>query len=206
MSILVDQNTRLIVQGLTGREGTFHAKGCAAYGTQGGGRSDTGQGRHHARRLAGVQHGGRRGERDGGQCDGDLRASAVCGRCDHGSRGRRGAADCLHHRRDSDARHGDGVALHGRPQVAADRAELSGNHFAGQVQDRDHAGQHSPRREDRNRVALGHADLRGGAPAHAARDGTIDGDRHRRRSDHRHQLRGCAGTVPMPTRRPRRSS
>jgi succinyl-CoA synthetase alpha subunit len=34
MSILVDQNTRLIVQGLTGREGTFHAKGCAAYGTQ----------------------------------------------------------------------------------------------------------------------------------------------------------------------------
>ncbi len=34
MSILVDQNTRLIVQGLTGREGTFHAKGCAAYGTK----------------------------------------------------------------------------------------------------------------------------------------------------------------------------
>jgi succinyl-CoA synthetase alpha subunit len=34
MSILVDQNTRLIVQGLTGREGTFHAKACAAYGTK----------------------------------------------------------------------------------------------------------------------------------------------------------------------------
>lgn len=34
MSILVDENTRLIVQGLTGREGTFHAKTCAAYGTQ----------------------------------------------------------------------------------------------------------------------------------------------------------------------------
>jgi len=34
MSILVDKNTRLIVQGLTGREGTFHAKACAAYGTQ----------------------------------------------------------------------------------------------------------------------------------------------------------------------------
>jgi succinyl-CoA synthetase alpha subunit len=33
MSILVDKNTRLIVQGLTGREGTFHAKACAAYGT-----------------------------------------------------------------------------------------------------------------------------------------------------------------------------
>ena len=33
MSVLVDKNTRLIVQGLTGREGTFHAKGCAEYGT-----------------------------------------------------------------------------------------------------------------------------------------------------------------------------
>jgi succinyl-CoA synthetase alpha subunit len=34
MAILVDKNTKLIVQGLTGREGTFHAKGAAAYGTQ----------------------------------------------------------------------------------------------------------------------------------------------------------------------------
>jgi succinyl-CoA synthetase alpha subunit len=34
MAVLVDKNTRLIVQGITGKEGTFHAKGCAAYGTQ----------------------------------------------------------------------------------------------------------------------------------------------------------------------------
>src|SRR6202163_2907232 len=34
MAILVDKRTRLLVQGLTGREGTFHAKACAAYGTQ----------------------------------------------------------------------------------------------------------------------------------------------------------------------------
>jgi succinyl-CoA synthetase alpha subunit len=34
MSVLVDQNTRLIVQGITGKEGTFHAKGCAEYGTK----------------------------------------------------------------------------------------------------------------------------------------------------------------------------
>ncbi|MCU1221072.1 MAG: succinate--CoA ligase subunit alpha, partial [Candidatus Angelobacter sp.] len=31
--ILVDKSTRLIIQGITGREGTFHAKTCAAYGT-----------------------------------------------------------------------------------------------------------------------------------------------------------------------------
>jgi succinyl-CoA synthetase alpha subunit len=33
MAILIDKNTRLLVQGLTGREGTFHAKQAAAYGT-----------------------------------------------------------------------------------------------------------------------------------------------------------------------------
>ncbi len=34
MSILVDKNTKVLVQGLTGKEGTFHAKACAAYGTK----------------------------------------------------------------------------------------------------------------------------------------------------------------------------
>src|SRR5215467_204451 len=33
MAILVDKKTRLIVQGITGREGTFHAKAAAEYGT-----------------------------------------------------------------------------------------------------------------------------------------------------------------------------
>ncbi len=33
MAVLLDQHTRLIVQGLTGREGTFHAKAAAAYHT-----------------------------------------------------------------------------------------------------------------------------------------------------------------------------
>ncbi|MGA7158337.1 MAG: succinate--CoA ligase subunit alpha [Acidobacteriaceae bacterium] len=34
MSVLVGKGTRLIVQGITGREGSFHAKGCADYGTK----------------------------------------------------------------------------------------------------------------------------------------------------------------------------
>src|SRR5690349_9276500 len=33
LAVLLDRNTRLVVQGLTGREGTFHAKQAAAYGT-----------------------------------------------------------------------------------------------------------------------------------------------------------------------------
>jgi succinyl-CoA synthetase alpha subunit len=34
MAIWVDNDTRLLVQGITGKEGTFHALGCREYGTQ----------------------------------------------------------------------------------------------------------------------------------------------------------------------------
>ncbi len=34
MSILVDAKSRVVVQGITGREGTFHARQCRDYGTQ----------------------------------------------------------------------------------------------------------------------------------------------------------------------------
>jgi len=34
MSILVDKNTRLVVQGITGKEGSFHTRRCIEYGTK----------------------------------------------------------------------------------------------------------------------------------------------------------------------------
>ena len=34
MSILVNENTRLVVQGITGREGMFHTQQAVAYGTK----------------------------------------------------------------------------------------------------------------------------------------------------------------------------
>ncbi|HSU84971.1 MAG TPA: succinate--CoA ligase subunit alpha, partial [Thermoanaerobaculia bacterium] len=34
MAIWVDNDTRLLVQGITGKEGTFHALGCRDYGTK----------------------------------------------------------------------------------------------------------------------------------------------------------------------------
>ena len=44
MAVLLDKNTRLIVQGLTGREGTFHGKQAAAYGTAVVGGTSPGKG------------------------------------------------------------------------------------------------------------------------------------------------------------------
>ena len=44
MAILLDANTRLIVQGLTGKEGTFHGKQAAAYGTTVVGGTSPGKG------------------------------------------------------------------------------------------------------------------------------------------------------------------
>ena len=34
MSILVNKDTKVIVQGFTGKEGSFHAEQCLAYGTK----------------------------------------------------------------------------------------------------------------------------------------------------------------------------
>ena len=59
-------------------------------------------------------------------------------------------------------------------EVAADRAELPGRDFAGQGEDRHHAGTHSQGRQRRHRVALGHADVRGGASVDAARHRAVD--------------------------------
>ena len=58
VSILVDRDTRLLVQGITGREGEFHAAAMQDYGTHDRGRRHARQGRpDRARRHgAGVRH------------------------------------------------------------------------------------------------------------------------------------------------------
>src|SRR4030088_1747144 len=59
MSVLIDKNTRLLVQGLTGREGTFHARQAAAYGTTvvGGGTPGKGGTTHEGWPIFDTVHG-----------------------------------------------------------------------------------------------------------------------------------------------------
>ena len=56
MSILVNKNTRVICQGFTGKQGTFHSEQCLAYGTKLVGGVTPGRGRREAPGAAGVRY------------------------------------------------------------------------------------------------------------------------------------------------------
>ncbi len=147
MSILIDKSTRLIVQGLTGREGTFHAKQAAAYGTNVVGGVTPGKG--------GTTHEGwpifdtvqDAVKKTGANASvifvpPPFAADAVMEAADGGL-----AAGRLHHGRHPDARHDarDDVPQ-GTSGHASGRTELSRSHFARQGQGRHHPGQHLSRK------------------------------------------------------------
>ena len=82
MSVLVGKNTRVLVQGLTGREGSFHAQQMLDYGTKVVGGVTPGKGgtKHLDvpvfNTVSEAVNATRR------KCFGDLRASAFCRRRD----------------------------------------------------------------------------------------------------------------------------
>ena len=126
MSILLDKNTRLLVQGLTGREGTFHAQQAADYGTTVVGGVTPGKG--------GTTHEGWPIFNTVAECVRETGANAsvifvppaLRGRCHHGGgRGTR-AARRLHHGGHPDARHDEGDGFHQGHAHAAHRAQLPG--------------------------------------------------------------------------------
>ena len=187
MAVLIDKYTRLLVQGLTGREGTFHAKQAAAYGTNVVGGVTPGKG--------GTTHEGwpvfntvaEAVEKTGANASVIFvpppgAADAVMEAADAGLAARR-----LHHRGHPDDRHDEGVRLPAR----ASRRALIGPNCPGLISAEigkagiipGHICKRGPRR---HRVEERHADLRGHPPAHAARPRPDDVHRHRRRPADRH--------------------
>ena len=76
MSVLVGKETKLIVQGITGSAGTFHAKQMREYGTNVVGGVTPGKGGVVHEGFAGVRHRRRGGQEDRRQRDRHLRAAA----------------------------------------------------------------------------------------------------------------------------------
>ena len=133
MSILVDKNTKVLVQGLTGKTGTFHTEQALAYhGTKMVGGihpkkgGETWTGVDGVGRPADLRHGRRRQGKDRRRRLGHLCAAGGRRRSDHGSDRRRDPADRLHHRRHPGDGHGQGQGKARQLEVAADRPELPG--------------------------------------------------------------------------------
>ena len=140
MAIIVDRDTKLVVQGLTGSEGSFHGLRNKRYGTQVVAGVTPGQGRPGRRGHPRLRHGRRRDRGDGREHDDGLRPGPLRRRRDlrGGRRGNRHRD--LHRRGPAGAR--DAARLHLHPAEGRDdaRPELPGRALAGEGERRDHPG------------------------------------------------------------------
>ena len=98
MSILYDTSSRVIVQGITGREGQYHTKGMLASGTQVVGGVTPGKGGQTVEGLPVFDTGERGAHTNRRHRLVHLRPARWRRRRHHGGRRRRHAAGRLHHR------------------------------------------------------------------------------------------------------------
>ena len=103
MSILIDKSTRLIVQGITGRDGLFHAKKMKEYGTNVVGGTSPGKGGTEVDGIPVFNTMYEAVKQTQANTSHHLCAGPFCSRCHYGSCGCRHPANSLYCRRYSDS-------------------------------------------------------------------------------------------------------
>ena len=106
MSILINKNTKVITQGMTGNTGTFHTQQALEYGTQMVAGVTPGKGGTTHIGLPNFDTVHEAKAATGRGCERHLRAAPVCCRLDTGSHRRENSVDRGDYRRHSRARHG----------------------------------------------------------------------------------------------------
>ena len=161
MSILVNKDTRLVVQGITGREGAFHTEQMLDYGTKVVAGVTPGKGGGWARgQRAGLRQRARRRSTPRAPTP----ASSTCRPSSRRTPSWRrptpaSTLDRLHHRGRSRAGHAEGARLPGSHRHAPDRPQLPRPDHPRRGQGGHHAGPHPHARARRRGQPLGHADL-----------------------------------------------
>ena len=168
MAIWVNNQTKLLVQGITGAQGLFHAKGCRDYGTQVVGGVTPGKGGTSIEGFSVYDTVEEAVKKTGANATMIFvpppgAADAICEAADAGIP----LIVCIT----------EGIPV--RDMLATKRylkstkSRLIGPNCPGiitpgAVQDRHHAGPHPQARQYRRRLALGHADVRSRPSAHAS--------------------------------------
>ena len=130
MAILVDKDTKVICQGLTGAQGTFHSERAVAYGTRMVGGVTPGKGGTTHIGLPVFDTVAEAVLETGATASVHLRTARVRGGCDARGDRRAGSLDRVHHRGRSHSRHGEGEARFIGVAHAFGWAELSRRDYA----------------------------------------------------------------------------
>ena len=185
MSILINKNTRVICQGITGKVGQFHTKGCKEYGTKMVGGVTPGKSGEMVEGVPVFDTVMEAVEKTGADATMIFRAARVyrrchsrSGRCGHQNRGG-------HYRRRAGFGYGEGVPDCETKQIGISWPELPGSDHAGRVQNRHHAGLHSQAGQRGRDEPQRHAHVRSRVAVDEPGPGPIDVRRLRRRSDRR---------------------
>ena len=196
MSILVDRNTKVITQGMTGETGTFHTQQALAYGTQMVGGVTPGKGgtTHLGLPVFDTVH--EAVEKTG------ATASVIYVPPPF-------AADSILEAIDAEVplivTITEGIPVLDMVKVKralyGSKSRLIGPNCPGvltpeRMQDRDHARQYLQERQRRRRQPLGYAHLRSGFPDHQRGSRPVDRGRHRRRSGQGHRVHRHPREVP----------